>query len=106
MKLESIKSILSDNLEVIKTKKLRINEKDFLCLKSFELAILELEKEDRIWSLELCVGNHRLNFNTESSINHIMKRNFDTVKVYASIKRPYISLRPTEKAIKEFGTNV
>lgn len=106
MELATIKELLKANCEGVRGKELQVNGVVYPTLKEFGLAIIELSKERRIWSLELCINNHAMNFNNVRSINHTFTRPFTTVKVFADSILEHNHIKPSEQAIMNFGTNV
>ncbi len=102
MKLQSLQKILRTNLESLKGKDLQVNNQTHGSIKSFGNAILNFDHSTHNYSIEVCKGDYAF----QSEINHSFTRDFDTVKVFVDkiATRKYI--RPTQKAIDQFGTNV
>ena len=107
MELSSLKKVLKNNCAAIKGKELRVNEVVYPTLRAFGKAILDLSKNDNLnWTIDVCVGDYALNSASEQSICNALERNFNTIKVFGEKITPYKFTMPSEKAIREFGTNV
>ena len=85
MKLETIKSILTDNKEALKGKTLEVGDNSYTTLKEFGLAILEEDAPNVTLQIMLVFNDHQMNIDSEVSVRAAFKGNFDKVQVLSAL---------------------
>ena len=85
MKLETIKSILTDNKEALKGKVLEVGDNSYTTLKEFGLAILEEDAPNVTLQIMLVFNDHQMNIDSEVSVRAAFKGNFDKVQVLSAL---------------------